>query len=238
MYAMMHLAIHDALNAIERHSRPYALDIEGPVEASAEAAVATAAHDVLVPLINQIPAPFPPICRAHGVASVEADYAAALAAIADGTAKTHGIVVGEAAAAVILAMRIVDGSTTPLLDFAYLQGTAPGEWRFTPGFPFALAPGWADVTPFVLRDNTQFRPGPPDKVTSKKYAADFNEVKNLGGDGVTTPSARTPEQTQVALFWVESSPLQWNRIARTVATAEGLDLWENARLFGLLNMAL
>ena len=59
-----------------------------------------------------------------------------------------------------------------------------------------------------------------------------------GGDGVTTPSARTAEQTEIALFWVESSPLQWNRIARTVSADSGLDLWENARLFGLLNMAL
>lgn len=75
-------------------------------------------------------------------------------------------------------------------------------------------------------------------MTSKKYTADFNEVKSLGDDGVTTPSARTPEQTEIALFWVESSPLGWNRIARTVATAAGLDPWENARLFGLLNMAL
>ena len=74
-------------------------------------------------------------------------------------------------------------------------------------------------------------------MTARRYTADFNEVKRLGGDGITTPSARTAEQTEIALFWVESSPLQWNRIARTVS-AEGLDLWENARLFGLLNMAL
>ena len=75
-------------------------------------------------------------------------------------------------------------------------------------------------------------------MTSKRYAKDLNEVKRPGGDGVTTPSARTADQTQVALFWVESSPLGWNRIARTVATKKGLDLWESARLFGLLNMAL
>jgi hypothetical protein len=239
MYAMMHLAIHDALNGIERHSHPYAFDIEGPLGASPDAAVATAAHDVLVPLINQLPLP-PPLqpCKVAAIAGVEADYTAALAAITDGPAKTQGIVIGEAAAAVVLAMRIADGSITPLADFAYPQGTVPGEWRFTPGFPFAFAPGWADVTPFALQDSTQFRPSPPYEVTSKKYTEDFNEVKSLGGDGVTTPSARTPEQTEIALFWVESSPLQWNRIARTVATAEGLDLWENARLFGLLNMAL
>ena len=97
---------------------------------------------------------------------------------------------------------------------------------------------WENVTPFVLKDSSQFRPGPPYAVNKKKYTADFNEVKSLGGDGVTTPSARTADQTEIALFWWESSPLKWNRIARTVSADQGLDLWENARLFGLLNLAL
>ena len=97
---------------------------------------------------------------------------------------------------------------------------------------------WENVTPFVLKDSSQFRPGPPYAVNRKKYTADFNEVKSLGGDGVTTPSARTADQTEIALFWWESSPLKWNRIARTVSADQGLDLWENARLFGLLNLAL
>jgi hypothetical protein len=97
---------------------------------------------------------------------------------------------------------------------------------------------WENVTPFVLHHDSQFRPRPPYKVDSKKYAADFKEVKSLGGDGVTTPSARTADQTEIALFWWESSPLKWNRIARTVSAQEGLDLWDNARLFGLLNVAL
>ena len=238
LYAMMHLAIHDALNAIDRRSRPYAVDLQANPGASAEAAVAAAARDVLVPLLAQLPSPFPQACIDAGIASVEADYTAALGVIPDGPAKTQGVDVGQAAAAAILTLRAADGSDTPLLDFAYPQGTDPGEYRFTPGFTFAFAPGWADVTPFVLKDSSQFRPGPPYKVTSKKYTADFNEVKALGGDGVTTPSARTAEQTEIALFWVESSPLQWNRIARTVSRTEGLDMWENARLFGLLNMAL
>ena len=73
----------------------------------------------------------------------------------------------------------------------------------------------------MLSSGSQFRPGPPYRLTSRSYAADVNEVQRLGGDGVTTPSARTPEQTQIALFWVESSPLAWNRIARTVSTARG-----------------
>jgi len=75
-------------------------------------------------------------------------------------------------------------------------------------------------------------------VTEQNYTADFNEVKSLGGDGITTPSARTADQTEIALFWWESSPLKWSRIARAVSVDTGLDLWENARLFGLLNMAL
>jgi hypothetical protein len=236
MYAMTHLAIHDALNAIDRRSRPYAFNATAKRGASPDAAVAAAARDVLVALVGQISAPFPPACVQAGVASVEADYTATLAAIPDGRYKARGIEVGQAAAAAILALRAADGSDTPLVVNDFPQGTAPGEYRFTPGTPFAFAPGWGGVTPFVLHDSSQFRPGPPYPVTSRKYAADLNEIKALGGDGVTTPSARTPEQTEIALFWVESSPLQWNRIARTVSARH--DQWAQARLFALLNMAL
>lgn len=236
MYAMTHLAIHDALNAIDRRSRPYAFNAGAKRGASPDAAVAAAARDVLVALVRQISAPFPPACIQAGVASVEADYTAALAAIPDGRHKARGIEVGQAAAVAILALRAADGSDTPLVVNDFPQGTAPGEYRFTPGTAFAFAPGWGGVTPFVLDDSSQFRPGPPYPVTSRKYAADLNEIKALGGDGVTTPSARTPEQTEIALFWVESSPLQWNRIARTVSA--GHDPWAQARLFALLNMAL
>jgi hypothetical protein len=165
MYAMMQIAVHDALNAIHRRFHPYALDIQGPSGASPEAAVATAARDVLVPLINQLPATVPQACKDDGVASIEDDYVAALEAIADGAAKTQGIAIGHAAAAVILAVRVADGSDVPLLDFNYPQGTAPGEWRFTPGLAFAIAQGWADVMPFALRDSAQFRPGPPYKLS-------------------------------------------------------------------------
>ena len=236
LYAMMHVAIHDALNAIDRRSRPYAFDAQGDSGASRDAAVAAAARDVLVPLISQLP--FPPACLQAGIASVEADYAASLGAVPDGAAKTQGIQIGQASAAAILALRAGDGSDTPLRDFAYPQGTNPGEYRFTPGFNFVFAPGWANVTPFVLNHSSQFRPSPPYEVNSNKYTADFNEVKGLGGNGITTPSARTLEQTEIGLFWIESSPLAWNRIARSVSASRGLGLWENARLFGLLNLAL
>jgi len=236
MYAMTHLAIHDALNAIDRHSRPYAFRGQAAAGTSPEAAVAAAAHRVMVTLIGQIP--FPPACLAAGIAVVEAAYTGALATIPGGPAKLDGIALGEAAASAILTLRADDGSDTPLFDFNYPQGTEPGDYRFTPGFNFVFAPGWADVTPFVLQRSNQFRPAPPYRIESKKYADDFNEVKNLGGDDVTTPSLRTNDQTEVARFWVESSPLLWNRIARTVSASQGLTLWENARLFGLLNVAL
>jgi hypothetical protein len=235
MYAMMHIAIHDALNAITRRFRPYVLDVRVPSGASLDAAVATAAHDVLVPLLGQLPAIIPQACTDAGVASVEADYAAALGAIQAGPAKTRGTMIGHEAAAAILNLRAADGADTPLLDFNYPEGTQPGEYRFTPGTPFAVAPGWGQVTPFALKESAQFRPGPPYAVTSERYAADFNEVKALGAK---FGSNRTEEQTQIANFWAESSPLAWNRIARTVAAAANLDIWQQARLFGLLNLAL
>ncbi len=238
MYAMTHVAVHDALNAIDRRFEPYVYDARAPRRASADAAVAAAARDVLVAVLGQLQAPFGHACIDAGVASVEADYAASLAAIADGRAKDRGPAVGQAAAAAVLALRSGDGSDTTLLDFDYPQGDAPGEWVFTPERPFAFAPGWADVTPFVLDHAAQFRPGPPYALGSRRYARDLNEIKALGGDDVTTPSGRTAEQTEIALFWVESSPLQWNRIARTLATGRRLDLWQAARLFGLLDLAL
>jgi hypothetical protein len=237
MYAMMHIAIHDALNAIDRRSEPYAFQAPAENWTSPEAAVAAAARDVLVTLINEIPFPFPALCIDAGVASVEVDYTLALAGIPNGPAKNRGIEVGRAAAAAILALRANDGSSTPLLDFNYPQGSSPGEYRFT-GFPFAFAPGWGNVTPFVLTHSAQFPPTRPYDTHTRNYTLDFDEVKALGGDGVTTPSSRTADQTEIALFWIESSPLQWNRIARTVSVSANLNLWENARLFGLLNTAM
>ena len=127
MYAMTHIAIHDALNAIDRRSQPYALDARARRGASPDAAVACGRARRAGPRSSaRSPPPFPPECGAAGVASVEADYAAALAAIPDGRAKTRGsLSVGSDAAAAILSLRAADGSDTPLLDFAYPQGTRP-----------------------------------------------------------------------------------------------------------------
>ena len=145
-----------------------------------------------------------------------------------------------AAAAAIVALRAKDGSNQEMFDFTYVPGTEPGEWRFTPDFPLPLAfgPKWGDVTPFVLQRSSQFRPRPPYNLRSSRYAADYNEIKLIGGDDITTPSTRTPDQTEIGVFWIESSQLAWNRLARAVSVDRGFDLWENARLFGLLNLAM
>lgn len=238
IYAMTHIAIHDALNAIDRRFEPYTFDKKAEPGTSPDAAVAAAGRDVLVSLIGQLP---PELvkkeCIDAGVSSAEAAYIAALAAIPDTPAKKQGIALGQASAAAILKARADDHAVGPFLN-KNCPPPEPGKYQCTPGFPFIAFETWEKVTPFVLENNAQFRPGPPYAVTDKTFKTDLDEVKSLGGDGTTTPSARTADQTQIALFWLESSPLKWSRIARTVATNKGLNRWENARLFALLNMAL
>lgn len=238
MYAMGMLAVHDALNAIDRRSHPYAADLTAPAGADARAAVAAAARDALVAGVGAISAPFPQQCRDAGVAVVEETYASAVAGIPDGTAKTDGLAVGRQAAAAVVATRTGDGADTPLVVADHPQGTAPGEWRFTPGTGFAFAPGWGDVRPFVLPGVDAVQIPPALALQSRRYARELAEVRALGGDGVSSPTSRTADQTQVALFWWESSPLAWNRIARSLARSSGIDAWEQARLFGLLDAAL
>jgi PAP2 superfamily protein len=235
IFAMMHAAIHDALNAIDRRSQPYAFDGQAAAGTSPEAAVAAAAHDVLVVVFPQLPGELG-LTPAAATDLVNAAYAAALAAIPDTPAKAQGILIGQAAAAAILALRAADGADTPpFLDFTYVPGPNPGDFQFIPGYPpFAAFTGWGKVTPFVLTSSSRHRPKAPYALSSKKYAADFNEVKSLGAVDSTT---RTAEQTEIALFWVEGSPQGWNRIARIVSVQHGLDLWQSARLFGLLNLA-
>jgi len=114
----------------------------------------------------------------------------------------------------------------------------PGKWRPTPpAFAPGLVPSLAHTLPWVIPDPWSFRPSRPLAltITSPEYTADFKEVKAVGE---LTSTVRTADQTEIALFWYESSPLKWSRIARAVSIKKGLNLWENARLFGLLNMAL
>jgi hypothetical protein len=250
MYAMAHIAAHDALNAVQRRYESYAYNGLAPAGASVEAAVAAAVHSVLTAVLPDIPGPFQP-CVPGAVAFLDNAYADALAGIPDGDAKANGIAVGEAAAAAILALRENDGSDdgpgTPFADPFYPQGTTPGGYRFTEAFPFAAAPLWGEVTPFGLASGDQFRPPEPYRVSCERprdpaqrascrlYAKDVEEVRLLGTAG---PSGRSEDQTEVALFWLESSPLAWNRMGRSVTGDFGLDLWDNARLFALLNIAL
>lgn len=237
MYAMTFLAVHDALNAVDRRYRSYVPGSTAPDHASADAAVAAAARTVLVSTVQDLPDLFAD-CKAAGLQVAEDAYATALEQLPDGPAEDAGVAAGVAAAQEVIAVRVGDGSDTPVIVDDYEQGTEPGEWRFTPDRPFAFAPGWADVEPFALKGSAGFRTAPHYPLRSAAYARDFAEVKALGGDGVGTPSARTPDQTEAARFWIESSPLQWNRIARSVAVQRELDPWESARLFALLNTAL
>ena len=218
--AMVHAAIYDSVNAIDRRYTVYAVDAQAAPGSSAEAAVAAAAHAVLVSLYPS------------RQGALDAAYTLSLSQIPDGTSKTNGISLGESVAATILALRSSDGAAaTP----PYTQAPGPGIWQPTPlNFAPAVFVAWGNVTPFTLNRGSQFRGEGPPALTSAEYAADFNEVKSLGaGNSVM----RTPRQTETARFWVENSQITWNNIARIVADANQNSLSENARLFALLNLA-
>jgi hypothetical protein len=150
-------------------------------------------------------------------------------------AEALGIELGKFVAADILSWRDGDGSATPPV-VTYTIGTEPGDWQPTPP-AFAQIPStpwWPDVTPFSLESGDQFRPGPPPALTSAAYTAAFLDVKSLGSINSTT---RTPEQTEIALFWANAGVGVWNQITETVAKAHELSLAENARLFAQVNVA-
>jgi hypothetical protein len=211
----------DAVNSIDHRFTSYAIRIDPQGVASPEAAAATAAHRVLLTLV-------PTSQQAY----LDAAYAASLAQIPDGAAKTNGITVGEAVAGAILALRSGDGSAITL---PYTQPPAPGIYQPTPpAFLPANFVAWGNVLPFTMHSGSQFLPGPPPSLTSEDYTEDFNEIKRLGSINSTE---RTADQTEAANFWVENSTITWNRIARLAANANGNSLADNARLFALLNMA-
>jgi hypothetical protein len=219
--AMVHIAIYDAVNAIDGYPfQAYAIHPTVTSPASAGAATAAAAHDMLLAL-------FP-----AQQADLDTKYAASLSTIPDGPAKSNGIAVGQQTAAGILALRADDGrdATVP-----YLPGSGPGVWTPTPpGFLAAAAPEAALVQPFALNSPSQFRAEPPPALTSDTWARDYNEVKSLG---VATGSARTPEQTDIGRFWSDQPILQWNRAWRNIAITQVLSLEENARFFAMLATA-
>ena len=242
--AMVHAAVHDALNAISRRYDAYYFEGPGDPAASPDAAVAAAAHTVLVGVAASFGTP---VQRGAVVALADQVYDAAVARIADGPARNKGVAVGRAAGAAMLGLRRDDGATR---DAPYTPGMGPGKWRPHPnpvpanppianpdaakGYAPSALPGWGNVTPFTLLSASQFwLPGPP-ALASPTYARDYNEVKNIGGK---ISAARTPEQSEIARFWFEG-PGAWNTIARTVAVARSLDARDSARLLALMNLAM
>lgn len=224
--AIFHAAIHDAVNGVKPRYQPYTAQLSAP-GASVDAAVAAAAHDVLAALSPSM------------AVKVEIAYAAALLAVPEGNAKQSGIRLGQQAAAANLARRLGDGADTSTGP-AYVPNGQPGNYDFVPPFAgpplgqAALFPSWGKVTPFAIDLADHQLPG-PDALTSAAYASDVNLLKSIGRLDSKT---RTPEQTDIALFWFEFSPLGWNRIANTILVQENADVWRSARVLALVNFAL
>ena len=220
-FAILHAAIYDAVNSIDRAHEPYLISVRAPRDASKTAAADAAAHTALIGL-------YPALQN-----SLDSDYAAELAQVPNGPAKDKGIRLGERVASDLLAVRATDGSN--VVPAPFVAGTNPGDYRPTPpNFPTPAFTTWGKVTPFVLEHSGQFRPAPPPALTSDAYAAAINEVQSLGS---ATSTVRTSEQTEIGKFW--SPPIQnfWNQIAQTVALGHHSDLTTTARLFATLNLS-
>ncbi len=222
--AMVHLAMHDAVNAAQPRFRAYAYEPhvdETRVSADAAVAAAVAAHDVLAALY---PKQKDLVRVALDATLLDAGIGAAVEA-----GKKHG----AAAAAAMLARRANDGSNA---DEAYQPGTRPGDYQYTPGFDFLAAPHWRAVTPFTMRTPDQFRVAAPPALASTQYALALNEVKATGSNAAD--ARRSADQTQYAAYWYEFSDAGWNRITRSVARTMPQDLWQRARTFALLNAVM
>ena len=216
--AMVHGAVYDAVNAIDGGYEGYLLTsrVATPSD-SKEAAAATAAYKMLSHLAPTQQETF------------DAQYTASLAGIPDGSSKTRGIAVGNAAAAAMIAARTDDGRFG---SFRFAVGTLPGQWRpVLPAFVNDPNAWLKDVRPFLLRSGSQFLSEGPLALTSHKYAREFDEVKTFGS---ATSTARSVDQTHMARYWAENPPLTWTRVFRTISTQQGLSLADNARLFAML----
>jgi hypothetical protein len=233
--AMVQGAVYDAVNAIDGGHEPYLVSPAADPDDSMEAAAATAAFRVLVgfpertpPLVGLVPTQ---------LAGLQPIYDAYLAGVPAGDAKTGGVEAGEAAAAAMLTARMNDGRGMP---FSYVQGTDPGEWRSgPPQGPLGIvavdpAPWVGNVRPFLVPNVERLRTEGPNALTSAEYAADFNEVKTLGS---LTSTKRTADQTAASIFWQDNGAAIWNRIDRSLALGQGLDIVDSARLFAMTDLA-
>ena len=236
--AVIHLAIvqgavYDAVNAIKGGHDPYLDGLKAPTSASKGAAASTAAHHVLIGLVDQAPvtATLTAGVKADIKARLDAEYASSLAEIPDGQAKAKGVEVGAAAAAAMLANRVGDGRFGAP-GFPVPAAPGPGEWRPNPvNDPNA----WVrNVRPFTLPSSDYFQTsGPPLPLTSAQYTAEFNEVKTLGR---ATGSTRTPAQTSLA-YWTAGHPVPMLYAAmRQVAAAKALTITEQARFHAMTSM--
>src|SRR5262249_28945002 len=228
----MNAAIYDSVNAINPTHTIYHTDARVAFPdasmASADAAAAQAAHDIAVRLYT----------NTDDVTAFNKLLDDQLGAITDGPAEEAGKALGAYVADQIWTWRLTDGSgaTVP-----YVQRFEPGQWRPTPP-SFALTPAtpqWPFVTTFALKTGDQFRAGPPPALTSDAYTSAYEQGKSPGSFG---PTARTAEQTQIALFWAgvgvtNAGVSIWNQITETVSVAPHLSLADNARLYAQMTVA-
>jgi hypothetical protein len=229
LHTMVHLAVYDAVVAIEGGSRPFAARITAAPNADVRAAVATAAYLTARPRI-----------AAANLAVFDQAYAAYFANLPADDAVTEGVRVGQQAAAAMLALRANDGFSNGV---PYACSAAPppiGEFvpdsgcPTSPTSPQPVDAKVAGITPFTLKHAAVFRPGGPHALESKAYARDFAEVRDMGGAASTLRSA---EQTDVAWFWAENPYVHWNRNLMALAQSKGLDVRRTARLFAMVHTA-
>jgi hypothetical protein len=218
--AMVHAAMHDAIQAYEGRYEPYAVAIPN-ASGSAVAAAASAAHDVLVARFPAQAAAFDALLNHH--------------LSGRGLLDDPGVGVGQVAASAILNLRVGDGSFPPNPEI--LTGsTKAGEWRPTlPAFAPMVSPWLGDVRPFTLDSSSQLRgTEPPPQLASARYTEEYNEVKALGRVDSTS---RTPEQTALAVFYSDNFLTLWERTLRGIAAANLNNLGDSAHLFALANLA-
>jgi PAP2 superfamily len=215
--AIVHVAMFDAVNSIDRRYTLYRVQLSAAPGISREAAAAAAAHFALVRLYPDQAKDF------------DSFYQTSLAAVPDGEPKSKGVLLGEQVAAEILALRAKDGADAPN---TYRPYTAAGIY-----VPTILPVGssWGQVTPFALKESAQFRPPAPVSLQSTQWAKDCDEVKKTGAK---SGSGRTAEQTDIARLWEFTGPGLHNPVARQLAATKNLDVLDNARLFALYAMAM
>jgi hypothetical protein len=217
MMTMVHLAMFDAVNSIERRYRPYLLQLPADPATSKEAAAAAAAAAVLA-TIN------PKTAEEMKVA-----LAIYMGAIPNGPAKTDGVKLGETVAAKVLEARVNDGSDAP---DAYRPRTTPGVYVPT---AITISSMWPDMKPFAMIRGSQFRPGPPISLESNEWAANYNELKDYGGHG---SEKRTARQTETALFWLVGPPTAYHPFVRQLVTAKQMSVVDSARFMALVAVGI